>query len=202
MSNEYDRQVGENIAAFRGSLSQATLASAMRDVGWKWSQPTVAAIEKGERPLKIAEAEDLLKILRVDTLDELVSRPLESIWWNAYDDYWKSLRSLQAAIRDYLEARWDLAEVADRMHAAGETSDRLDISEETLAWVTQDVASVGMDPSAAVIPEIKPDAGPHLQALARSDYERYYLSMLTPEEITRPPVTKEGTDGAPTDTSE
>jgi hypothetical protein len=36
-------------------MSQAALASRVTEMGVKWSQPTVAAIEKGERSLKWSE---------------------------------------------------------------------------------------------------------------------------------------------------
>lgn len=39
----------------------------MRTRGWKWSQATVWAVEKGERPLRLAEAEDLVSILRQES---------------------------------------------------------------------------------------------------------------------------------------
>lgn len=46
-------------------MSQQALAEAMRARGWKWSQATVWSIEKGERPLKLAEASDLSNMLNV-----------------------------------------------------------------------------------------------------------------------------------------
>ncbi|KJL46235.1 hypothetical protein RS84_02862 [Microbacterium hydrocarbonoxydans] len=51
-------------------MSQKDLASAMRDRGWKWSQATVWSIEKGERPLRLAEAVDVAWVLdeRLDAL--------------------------------------------------------------------------------------------------------------------------------------
>lgn len=61
-----DLRIGANVNMLRGDMSQAALASAMREMGWKWTQPTVAAIEKGERPLKLAEAVQLSQILGAD----------------------------------------------------------------------------------------------------------------------------------------
>lgn len=45
-------------------MSQQALADLMRARGWKWSQATVWAVEKGERPLRLAEATDLAELLK------------------------------------------------------------------------------------------------------------------------------------------
>jgi transcriptional regulator with XRE-family HTH domain len=52
-----DEQIGRNLSALRGDMSQKDLADRMRRRGFKWSQATVWAIEKGERPLRVTEAE-------------------------------------------------------------------------------------------------------------------------------------------------
>ncbi|KAA8831813.1 hypothetical protein [Bifidobacterium tissieri] len=70
-----DEQIGQNLVQMRGSMSQAALAQRMRNRGYKWSAATVWAIEKGERPLKLTEATDVLSILGIDLhfgLDELL----------------------------------------------------------------------------------------------------------------------------------
>lgn len=54
-----------NVARLRGERSQKGVADAMRERGWKWSQATVWAIEKGERPLRLVEADDLATVLGV-----------------------------------------------------------------------------------------------------------------------------------------
>ncbi len=43
----------------------------MREMGHKWSQATVWAVEKGDRALKLAEAQDLAEVLGVSVLDFL-----------------------------------------------------------------------------------------------------------------------------------
>ncbi|MDU0327209.1 hypothetical protein RWH43_10630 [Microbacterium sp. KSW2-21] len=58
-----DREVGENLAALRGGVSQGFLAEQMRHRGFKWSQATVWAIEKGDRPLRVTEAAAAAEIL-------------------------------------------------------------------------------------------------------------------------------------------
>ena len=63
MATDDDRMVGENVARLRGDMTQQALADAMRERGWKWSQATVWSGEKGERPLRLLEAEDLSQVL-------------------------------------------------------------------------------------------------------------------------------------------
>ena len=60
-----DIEIGSLVKAARGEMSQANLARAMHGAGFKWSQPTTVAIEKGERPLKLSEVVVLCEILGV-----------------------------------------------------------------------------------------------------------------------------------------
>lgn len=66
---ERDRQLGQALADFRGDMSQQQLADRMRQYGWKWSQATVWAVEKGDRPLRLFEAKDVAAILGVQLGD-------------------------------------------------------------------------------------------------------------------------------------
>ncbi|MFC4628280.1 helix-turn-helix domain-containing protein [Promicromonospora alba] len=72
--DERDIHIGKNLTSRRGVRSQEALARAMRNRGWKWSQATASAIEKGERPLKLAEAIDLADELHV-RLEDLIQEP-------------------------------------------------------------------------------------------------------------------------------
>lgn len=60
-----ERAVGANVLALRdlAGVSQQALAQRMRDMGHKWSQATVWAVEKGERALRFSEAQDLVRAL-------------------------------------------------------------------------------------------------------------------------------------------
>jgi hypothetical protein len=60
---ESDREVGRVVAELRGERTQQSVADAMRELGWPWSQATVWSVEKGERPLKLREAVVLAAIL-------------------------------------------------------------------------------------------------------------------------------------------
>lgn len=64
-----EEQIGADVATARerAALSQKELASAMTDRGFKWSQATVSQIEKGERPLRLSEADHLAELIRFRT---------------------------------------------------------------------------------------------------------------------------------------
>jgi hypothetical protein len=64
-------ELGRRLVELRGSRSQESIAKAMRDRGWKWSQAAVWGVETGQRHLKLQEAEDLAAVLRVN-LGELL----------------------------------------------------------------------------------------------------------------------------------
>lgn len=66
-----DQAIGELVRLARGSTAQSTIATAMKELGHRWSQATVWAVEKGERSLKLAEGRDLAMVLGVSVLDLL-----------------------------------------------------------------------------------------------------------------------------------
>ncbi|MBP5800768.1 helix-turn-helix transcriptional regulator [Microbacterium maritypicum] len=64
-----EEQIGADVASARerAGLSQKELAAAMTDRGFKWAQATVSQIEKGERPLRLSEADHLAELIRFRT---------------------------------------------------------------------------------------------------------------------------------------
>ncbi|MUN55319.1 hypothetical protein GMA10_08880 [Kocuria koreensis] len=64
-----DPLIGENLARLRGEISQKTLAKEMSDRGFKWASSTVFNIEHGERSLRLVEALELAKLLKVELSD-------------------------------------------------------------------------------------------------------------------------------------
>src|SRR5829696_2368585 len=64
----FNRQVGRNIGHIRraAEMSQADLAQELTRRGFPIQQQTILTIEKGTRPLKLEEAEEIAKVLRVD----------------------------------------------------------------------------------------------------------------------------------------
>lgn len=60
-----DAEIGRNVTRLRGGGSQKDLADAMRKKGFRWSQATVWAVEKGERPLRLTEADALGQVFGI-----------------------------------------------------------------------------------------------------------------------------------------
>ena len=60
-----DAEIGRNVTRIRGSMSQKDLADEMRKRGFRWSQATVWAVEKGDRPLRLAEADAVGAVLGI-----------------------------------------------------------------------------------------------------------------------------------------
>lgn len=93
-----DEQIGRNLTRFRGDMSQKDLADKMRALGWKWSQSTVWSIERGDRPLRLAEAEALGPILQIMGTGPLLAN--------------ETAASLQSAMQNVVNARDDLGQAA------------------------------------------------------------------------------------------
>ncbi len=71
-----DAEIGANLTRIRAGRSQKDLADAMRERGFKWSQATVWSVEKGERPLRLTEAQALGGVLSINH-DLLLAQPEE-----------------------------------------------------------------------------------------------------------------------------
>lgn len=94
---ERNEQIGANVKSLRGEMSQDELAKRMREYGYKWSKATVWAIEKGERPLKLTEAKDLLSSLGLDWRTQIPDLLLDNGVVNLYTRY-----SVVSKMRDRL----------------------------------------------------------------------------------------------------
>lgn len=68
-----DKLIGYNLQRMRRDRSQTEVANAMKARGHRWTQPTVVAVEKGERPLRMSEAADLVEILGIEGISALWS---------------------------------------------------------------------------------------------------------------------------------
>ncbi len=80
VASEADKRIGQNVGILRGEMSQQSLADAMRRKGHKWSQSTVWSVEQGDRPVRLAEAEDLAQIFNT-SLGEFTVGP-KQVGWN------------------------------------------------------------------------------------------------------------------------
>lgn len=117
--SEEDQRIGKSVATYRGDRSQAEVASAMRNAGWKWAQNTVSAIEAGERPLRLAEARDLAKILGMESLSEMFHQDEYTVLRSWAHKTREAHQELQAASRRFEECQVQLAMAGDLAEAAG-----------------------------------------------------------------------------------
>ena len=136
--SETDQRIGQNLARLRGSLSQKDLADLMRERGWKWSQATVWSVERGDRPLRLAEAEDLARILRQAT-GSVFAR---GEWEGRFEDAWTVANSthnvLEVAVEQYTDAQMELASAVDGGDLPPEQqADVLELLQETAVAIAR-----------------------------------------------------------------
>lgn len=144
----------------------------MRAEGWKWSQPTVAAVEKGERGLKLAEAETLVAILGLERVEELLDRPKATVIKGAIDRLDRALDGTIDAVDEFFDAQHYLARVLDEVaerHGLDETPDGDNRYVRFLKADPQVVFDTAA-PYHPITPETARDAGPWVQYLARGPY--------------------------------
>jgi len=79
--DEYDVRVGSNVRKLRQArgLNQEELAAQVAERGLAFRQQTVVKIEKGQRPLRLREADAITAALEVD-IDALVGEELVIDW--------------------------------------------------------------------------------------------------------------------------
>lgn len=123
-----DVGIGKNLARLRGSTTQAELATAMKSRGWKWVQSTVAAVEKGERPLRLREAHDLERILHTRVGELLVANDdrdklgeLERLGDFAALEF----SNVRDAVAAMVEARQEVMRTLDAVRARGDAGPEL-----------------------------------------------------------------------------
>ncbi len=143
--NDEDKRVGENVATLRGDMTQKALADAMRERGHKWSQATVWAVEKGDRPLKLVEAKDLAFIL-VTKLDQLIEEPRDVMRARRLQQHVEEVFSLRDSVEDvarkYERARWSLTlfiEAGERQGLGKLVDSSRQYADETVVDVAREV---------------------------------------------------------------
>lgn len=107
--DEFDEQVGRNVQELRKArgLTQTELAERLAARGLPFRQQTVVKVEKGQRPLRLQEADAIASVLAVD-IDVLADEPItfDSVrilveFTNGVAGKWEALRE---ATRDLLES--------------------------------------------------------------------------------------------------
>ena len=96
----------------------------MRERGWKWSQATVWAVEKGDRPLRLAEANDLGAILK-KPVGAFMYSPGEHEIEKADKRLQESRKALEEALTSYLHGRIRMAQLLDAARRRGEDLGRV-----------------------------------------------------------------------------
>lgn len=194
-----DEEIGRNLVRVRGSRSQKDVATAMRQRGFRWSQATVWAIEKGDRPLRLSEAEALGAVLGahhtilleslhdINLLDQF--RHLANIWDEIGDLAYESFER-QRVLAYEIDAhpnRWDedpeSFAVISR-NAADAAIDGL-VRAEAHYRGLRDVSSFGAEPSTA------PAIGKYSEAFASAIEDR----LANERERLRAARSEENADG-------
>lgn len=141
-----DQQIGRAVARLRGGRSQQWLADEMRTRGWKWAQATVWNIEKGERPLRLAEAQDLAAVFGV-SLNTLIATEPELDMAEAIRRTADAYGGMRAAVRDFVGQQISLA-------LASSTAAKLDVDIDYDAvdgWLDETPESVCKEEASRVI---------------------------------------------------
>lgn len=137
--SERDELIGKSVAKLRGELSQKEVADRMKGRGWKWSQATVWSVEKGDRPLRLAEAHDLAAVLNVSVLHFTRTPPVVAVDIRS-QELATAHDVLIQAVKSYRSAQFRLATAADDAQRSGE---RLPADGELvlnrLEWTIEDV---------------------------------------------------------------
>lgn len=116
---QHDQRIGAAILTARSATTQQVVADAMRERGHKWSQSTVWSVEKGERPLRLSEANDLAQILGI-TITDLSSEPDEletSLLTRRYYDAYRGLvdaTDIFFAVQEEIQAQREQVERGSR----------------------------------------------------------------------------------------
>lgn len=130
-----DEQIGRNVQKLRGEMSQTALADLMRERGFKWSQATVWAVEKGERPLRLAEAE-ALKDAFGNQYYPLAGDDAHTSLQLAVTEAAKAHRSIQQWSLAFMVARERIRELIDEATEDGE-SISAELADAVRGWLDQ-----------------------------------------------------------------
>jgi transcriptional regulator with XRE-family HTH domain len=108
----WETSFGEKVRQWRHkrNWSQEDLAERLRQHGFDMHQTTVAKIERGTRPLRVAEAAAIATIFRVPPLAVFLGPPPEKIPWSL-DKMHEALRQAEENLATFEELMTDTAEM-------------------------------------------------------------------------------------------
>lgn len=155
--SERDKRIGRAVSAIRGDRSQAAIATAMRERGWKWSQATVWSVEKGERPLRLAEASDLASVLG-ERLDRFLVPPAEALVEQQLHKVTRQADDLRRAMFVLQDYRFDLARmVTDGYTHWAHTNDVEDLDPALVKRCREELATTTVEAVfERTVPELQP----------------------------------------------
>lgn len=110
-----DAQIGRNVARARGAMSQKDLALLMRQRGHKWSQATVWNVERGERPLRLSEANALAEILEVLSIHTFTVTDAQEKIFATTKAHGSAQNRLEEQVEEVLRLQRQLAAEADAL---------------------------------------------------------------------------------------
>ena len=116
---DQDEAIGRNLARARAAMTQADLAAAMKGLGWKWSQSTVWSIERGDRPLRLAEALAVAEILDVPVDSLARTEGAEAELHVAERAHKRARAEFDESVHRYVSALVQLVQGADRVEGEG-----------------------------------------------------------------------------------
>jgi hypothetical protein len=119
MSTERDRHIGQTMSILRGDKTQQAVADEMRRRGWRWSQATVWSVEKGERALRLAEADDLAAVLGTVSVHSFLTEPVSAHIQQGVRRVTNAHRAIVESVWECLDAQDALTDRLKRAHADG-----------------------------------------------------------------------------------
>ncbi|WP_146243319.1 hypothetical protein [Curtobacterium sp. MCBD17_021] len=131
--SERDELIGRNVVRLRGDRAQKDVADAMRQRGHKWSQATVWSVEKGERPLRLTEADDLVNVLGYPSV-RLSAPDAETRGWAMLRELRAAESELERAVERYIEAQDQLAFAVSEGMISGRVAQLIAKELEVTPW--------------------------------------------------------------------
>jgi|GEM_PF-1258091 Helix-turn-helix. len=160
-----ERRVIETLIDLREERgwSQSELARRMVEAGWpKYTQMTVSRTEKGDRPIRLNEAESLANVFGVDLYNLWLPRQLRRYSVTS-ERVFRLAAELEKHIDSYIKAQFELASIADSV----------DLAEDEVSLVAAQL----MDTPEAIAARVR--------ASADRDFERLVEQAKAPNKSAR-----------------
>ncbi|WP_156465996.1 MULTISPECIES: helix-turn-helix domain-containing protein [unclassified Rathayibacter] len=107
-----DEQIGSNLIKLRGDMTQRELAEKMRQRGWKWTHVTVGSVERGERPLRLSEAQAVVGAIGRGFVEDLLSSEADATVRAWMHKMTEANAEIERVVREYVDTQFHLAVAA------------------------------------------------------------------------------------------